>query len=134
MACDYPDELRYDGERDLQRAALFDFVTANLDRHIGNWLVDESQPGGKLALIDHGLAFEYEPGWFIGFLNEAYSRWSQEPIPPELKRTFIEQHSRIVTAAEIAGVPPDNVAWLGERLQKLADARNWSELWPATSP
>jgi len=48
------DSTRFDGMRDRKRAATYDFMIGNLDRHTGNWMVRE---GGKLALIDHGLSF-----------------------------------------------------------------------------
>jgi Phosphatidylinositol 3- and 4-kinase len=44
----------YDGKRDSLRAAVFDYVIGNTDRHDDNWIVT---PKGKLGLIDHGLAF-----------------------------------------------------------------------------
>lgn len=39
-------------KNDLYRAAAFDYVIGNEDRHKGNWLVE----GDKLHLIDHGLS------------------------------------------------------------------------------
>lgn len=44
---------KYDGNNDLARAAVFDYVIGNTDRHGGNWLVNDN----KLRLIDHGLSF-----------------------------------------------------------------------------
>ncbi len=38
---------------DLARAAAYDFVIGNTDRHSKNWMVN----GDKIGLIDHGLAF-----------------------------------------------------------------------------
>ena len=40
-------------EEDMHRAAAFDFVMGNVDRHPGNWMVDRS---GKIHLIDNGLS------------------------------------------------------------------------------
>jgi phage gp29-like protein len=58
-----PDKA-FDGDRDLARAAVFDWLTGNTDRHAGNWLVRKN---GKLALIDHGLTF---PTSYSGFRND----------------------------------------------------------------
>lgn len=44
----------FDGPKDHARAAAFDYLTGNLDRHLGNWLIT---PKGKLALIDNGSTF-----------------------------------------------------------------------------
>lgn len=48
---------KYDGENDLKRAAVFDYLIGNTDRHDGNWLLSYENINGKLHLIDHGLAF-----------------------------------------------------------------------------
>lgn len=42
----------YDGPRDAARAAAFDFLMGNSDRHLGNWLIDDN---GRIVLIDNGL-------------------------------------------------------------------------------
>lgn len=42
---------------DVRRAAAFDYLIGNTDRHMGNWLVRPTPHGDKIALIDHGLAF-----------------------------------------------------------------------------
>lgn len=40
--------------KDVLRAALFDYLTENMDRHRYNWMVKGS---GKIQLIDNGLSF-----------------------------------------------------------------------------
>lgn len=54
-----PQEFRYGSDRDLARAAVFDYVVGNTDRNPGNWLVSEGYD--KLHLIDHGLIFPETP-------------------------------------------------------------------------
>lgn len=39
---------------DLHRAAVFDYIIGNQDRHAGNWIVS---PDGRIKMIDHGLSF-----------------------------------------------------------------------------
>jgi hypothetical protein len=46
---DFPD--------DVVRAAAFDFVIGNTDRHSGNWLIKKN---GKVVLIDNGLSFPFK--------------------------------------------------------------------------
>ena len=45
---------KFDGDDNAGRAAAFDYVIGNTDRHGGNWNVDKDE---KMHLIDHGLAF-----------------------------------------------------------------------------
>jgi hypothetical protein len=51
------DERYGSSHDDVRRAAAFDYLIGNTDRHMGNWLVRPTPHGDKLALIDHGLAF-----------------------------------------------------------------------------
>lgn len=51
----YRRSTMYGSPEDLARAAVFDYLTANTDRHGSNWMVRESDD--KLVLIDHGLCF-----------------------------------------------------------------------------
>jgi hypothetical protein len=65
-------DRKYDGETDLRRAAIFDLMVGNTDRHEGNWMIKRSSD--KLALIDNGLAFPNEKkvrGLRSGFLSPA---------------------------------------------------------------
>ena len=39
---------------------LFDMVTDNIDRHSGNWLTEEKEGPGKITLIDHGHAWQFQ--------------------------------------------------------------------------
>lgn len=54
-------DRRPDGlpDEDYRRIALFDHVIGNLDRHVNNYLLDESS---KPIPIDHGLAFPTKNG------------------------------------------------------------------------
>jgi hypothetical protein len=45
----------YNGAEDFARAAVFDYIIGNEDRHPGNWMVNKAT--GKITLIDHGLSF-----------------------------------------------------------------------------
>jgi|HubBroStandDraft_4_1064222.scaffolds.fasta_scaffold00070_38 hypothetical protein len=47
----------WDGKPDMERAAAFDYLIGNLDRHMGNWMTKDVGGHKKLGLIDNGLAF-----------------------------------------------------------------------------
>lgn len=53
-ANDVSSSIKYDGEKDLARAAAFDYVIGQSDRHGGNWMLSGDD---KLVLIDNGLTF-----------------------------------------------------------------------------
>lgn len=56
----YLGDDKWDGDEDLVRSSIFDYLIGNMDRHKGNWLVRD--PGGenKLVLIDNGYSFPVE--------------------------------------------------------------------------
>jgi hypothetical protein len=47
----------FDGAEDFARAAIFDHVIGNTDRHPGNWMLQDPHGANKIKLIDHGLSF-----------------------------------------------------------------------------
>lgn len=53
VAADEGDEASFDGGEEAARAAIFDYIIGQTDRHHGNWLLKD----GKIVLIDNGLAF-----------------------------------------------------------------------------
>jgi len=55
-----------DSEHDVMRAAMFDYIIGNQDRHPGNWVVD----AGKVRLIDHNDALgEFPYSLFLDRVN-----------------------------------------------------------------
>ncbi len=93
-AKELPLQNKLDGPEDSARAAVFDYLTGNVDRHDGNWMIDQT---GKMKLIDNGLAFPsaYNPGDFanLGLIEAAVYRKS--PLPDlsgwEAQRPALEQ-------------------------------------------
>lgn len=90
----------YNGEDDLKLAAAFDYLIGNSDRHAGNWMLDN---GGKLRLIDHGLAFPqgsdvYEIMSHLFYrciddkhqIPDAVASWDEQRIKDELAAHNIE--------------------------------------------
>jgi hypothetical protein len=114
-------DAKYDGDRDLARAAAFDILTSNTDRHLGNWMVTHglSAPNDlssenkkynidkehKLVLIDHGLAFPESGGnGRSGLVNMAEHKklpvpnevlkWDSASIDEAMKKNGIEPRAR----------------------------------------
>lgn len=82
-ASDFSREERFDGEEDSMRAAAFDFLIGNTDRHANNWLLKD----GKLVLIDHGLSFP----------NGEEGDWSNADITIENVNRRRSSYVRLVT-------------------------------------
>lgn len=91
-----PWDKRFDGPDDHARAAAFDLVTGNLDRHAGNWMLRTQ--GEKIKLIDNGLSFPHNHRE----LGSAPTR-------------FVEEAARLGMK-----VPPAVKAW-GARTDQLAN-------------
>jgi hypothetical protein len=72
MAQEVEPEQVFDGKEDLARAATFDYLIANSDRHMKNWMLHADVPLGtqsisgsqfkKLVLIDNGLSLPTNSG------------------------------------------------------------------------
>jgi hypothetical protein len=129
-------DKRFDGNTDLARMAVFDYVIGNEDRHAGNWIVS---PDGKLKAIDHGLSFpDKKP--FMGqsdrhaqFLVEADERGSMdrhgmEAEPKKFARPFVSAKADILSGLKDVGLPDKAIKQVGERIDKLATATRWSQL------
>jgi hypothetical protein len=106
----------------LERVALFDMLTNNVDRKPGHLLVD---PGG-LWLIDHGLCFRrlLNPDRFLW-------KWEGRPIPQELLtdvagfRQRLDSDSSLVTALS-AFLSPREIAALRQRADQLLTTRRYA--------
>ena len=108
----------YDGDRDLARAAAFDYVLGNTDRHTGNWLVENpNQQAAKLHLIDHGLSFPaYGNGGLSSqFVRKATAKGLDVPSAP-----FVNAKDKILAALTKIGLPATDVQGVGNRIDKLS--------------
>lgn len=112
-------EKRYDGEKDLARAAAFDLMIGNTDRHAGNWMLQHANGPGptKIALIDNGLAIPTKEGQFRSYLHrEAASK--NLPIPEEV---LDWDPVKIRAALEKHGIEEPAIKGVERRLSYLKD-------------
>jgi hypothetical protein len=124
---------------DIGRAAVFDHVVGNTDRHQGNWMVDDA---GKIHLIDHGLAFPHEerqgPGNFdiirhVGkdpFGVQKGDRGFGDFI--KMRDHALAQASKIEAAMRKVGLDKGpkgeaRMRALRARLDRLATSTSWEE-------
>jgi len=89
----------FGGNRDLARAAAYDVLIGNTDRHPGNWLIKD---GKKLRLIDNGLAFPREDdAEFLSYLDREAKKtgvkvpkevlgWDGDKVARAMKKNGLE--------------------------------------------
>jgi hypothetical protein len=115
----------YDGSKDFARAAIFDTVIGNKDRHMGNWMVNENT--GKLALIDHGLAFPEavendDVQTFAAKASPDYMQGAPAVVgtPADYAAPYVEHKFEILNALEGLHLPLRAVQSVGLRIDQLA--------------
>lgn len=120
----------FDGKRDMQRAALYDFVIGNTDRHQGNWLVDNQ---GKIHLIDHGLCFpesRRNDSWNQQFVRRAREWGGSDSDLKTLKQPFVENKAKIIEALRDLRLPDKAIRSVEHRINRVERARSWQDLDP----
>lgn len=123
----------WDGKTDMQRAALYDFVIGNTDRHQGNWLVEGSGSSAKIHLIDHGLAFpesRRNESWNQSFVKHARDGYGEDTDLQQLKVPFVQNKSEILGALRDLRLPTKAISSVEHRINRLARARSWDDLDP----
>jgi hypothetical protein len=133
-AQEFPADQRYDGRRDLARAAAFDFIIGNEDRHTGNWMIGKKEDGSdQLVLIDHGLAFPDKGTFYpVANNNKLLKRMSDEiggTPGPEIVEPYVKNKAAILSALRTARLPEGAVKGVAERIDALGSGKNWTRLY-----
>lgn len=137
VALNLSSDERYDGERNLARAAIFDYVIGNEDRHQGNWLIGKD---GGLRLIDHNLAFPDKGQYGVSAAHDLFNRillkaeWKKitDPKaknPVDAAKPFVKNRDGILKALRGAGLPESAIQGVAERIDSLKDVRSWKQLY-----
>lgn len=116
----------FDGANDLARAAAFDALVYNTDRHTGNWMLTGLGPKsngvnsgeGHLELIDNGLAFPTDQAHFKSFLYDAAVAHELR-VPEEVADWNMRDIRKVLEAHKIE---EDAIAGVESRLAKLKKA------------
>lgn len=112
---------RYDGIHDAQRAAVFDYVVGNEDRHANNWMIDEN---GKMHLIDHSLCFPDHDGQFGDVydnqkLLDHIGTGVSSTINPEIVASYVQNKDLILSTLTKVGLPATAIERVGNRIDDL---------------
>lgn len=111
----------YDGGEAVLRAAMFDFVTGNSDRHAGNWLTTQGDDGTKIHLIDNGLSFpesDEKGNYYNAHLIRRAAQ--QKMVVPDVSE-WVQKWPEV--AKQLEGLDPAVVKMAERRLSLLAQAK-----------
>ncbi len=126
---------RYDGKAGESRAALFDFVVGNTDRHAGNWIVGKNSKGEpKLKLIDHNLTFPDKESFSprddnSRFVQDMAREHGKEQVPQKLIDLYVKNREAIDGVLRKVGLPEGAVTGINQRIDSLKPGSTWSNLW-----
>lgn len=123
VAGDLDSADRYDGHENAIRAAVFDYVIGNQDRHAGNWLVEGDD---SLHLIDHGLSFPSVKDHRAQG-NMDFEDWAQDikSIPKatltRYGRAYVDNLDKIEAKLTDLGLPRNSIQALRMRVEDLRE-------------
>lgn len=121
-------KIGYDGEfknEDLEKAAVFDWILGNTDRHGGNFL----EKDGNLFLIDNGLILSnrrYEITIFNDILEKC-KRYNLL-VPLDLLSKFFEKKQEIVTLLNKRKINSKAINLMLERMDLLSEVRSFENI------
>jgi len=120
--------LDYDGKHgdsshDIKRAAMFDYIIGNPDRHDGNWVVEHD----KVRLIDHNRAFSLR-GVSSMLGDFAVTKWPHGSIA-EYVKPYAEKKSHILDALRRAGVDEVRIRSVSKNIDGAVSAAEWIDIY-----
>ena len=125
---DYP----YGDHKTIARAAAFDYVIGNEDRHAGNWLA-KNERGKGITLIDHNLTFPEGPYYASNqnYVKRAHSldeNLSDEGLAPkDMAAPYLAAQKQIEETLKKLGLE-ESVPGVIDRIKKLSRESDWRGL------
>lgn len=125
----------YDGPKDLQRAAAYDYAIGQTDRHKGNWMIRSQGPKkGSFGLIDNGLAFPSSNDSRDSLYDKAILLKANDAgleMPQKLVREWRDKWGDIEQALIKNGIDREAIDAMQERINTLAEMGSFPELFGA---
>lgn len=126
-AADKSRDVRFDGNKDAARAAAFDYVIGNEDRHVGNWMMNNA---GKISLIDHGLSFpERSNGMDFNQIMIGYAQ-KKGFSPQEQAAPYTANKDAITSALRAVGLREASIKGVSDRIDSLATGTSYASIAP----
>lgn len=124
--------------KSVARAAVFDYVIGNTDRHNGNWLLTSDN---NVKLIDHGLSFPPDNNRLaLGrqMFEDGHSKFFQEATARGLKVSegnvdvYKKNKEEIQGRLVVAGLPAKDIAATMVRIDTISSSRLGTRLFSST--
>jgi hypothetical protein len=111
----------------VARAAAFDYLVGDTDRHEGNWMV---RADGKLVLIDNGLSFaKYDNPSSGNYALLHRAKTQTMDIPEELRgESLASKWAQVEAILNGWGFDDDEVLAVRGRLEDLTRHTNFRDL------
>jgi hypothetical protein len=125
-----PAGKEFDGDEHVRRAAMFDYILGNSDRHGGNWMID----GDEMKLIDHGLclpeATHFADGANMELMDHAHrlEMKGQKGSPAQYAKTYADKKNDIKQALVKLGFNDKVIHGAMQRIDRAQHAKRWGDL------
>jgi hypothetical protein len=122
-----PDKMFGNSEDDVQRAAIFDFIVGNTDRHEGNWVIND----GKIGLIDHNMIFDRSKPYSQFLFRIGGTTLKDKPVASYVK-PYVDNLDKIISVAVSSGgaarADGPQIQWLKQRVELAKKAKTWNDI------
>jgi len=118
------------GDRDqIERAAAFDYLIGNSDRHGGNYMFTRENGKYKYHLIDNGFSM-YPANFSVGKGSHFFEMVSTHgaSVSQSVKDTWSKNWDKVEAAMRMRRMPEADIKRAQGRLSKLLLATKWSRV------
>ncbi len=111
------DPRGYGSPQASARAAVFDYIIGQMDRHSGNWLVT---PDWKIVLIDNGFSFPTEYDWEDYDNREFLDHAAKNNLPMPDVHSLRGKWTQLFRVMRECGLEPEAIELVRQRYNAVA--------------